>query len=373
MTESIRETLAAAAAEVEQAAAESAPEVASPVESSAPTGDAPDTSEASAPEGGPSRDEKGRFATKAEKEAAEKGSVPPKPATTSSPHAAKLAEAGPPAAPNTQAVSEVKAPQAWKPTLREKWAGLPREVQEEVHRREREIAHAMQESAEARKHLEAFRATVAPFEGFIRAEGSEPMRAVGNLLQTAAALRTAPPAQKAALVANLVKQFGIPIDALDAALAGQPGPQGGNTPPSPYMDPRVDQLFQRLQQAEAQRAEQLKTQGQQALESFAQGHEFFDDLREDMADLMEAATKRGKTLSLEDAYTRASMLHPEISQVLQQREAAKAAANANASTQKSRIAASSVKTHPTAQMNGAQTGSSIRAAIEAADASLAGR
>jgi hypothetical protein len=98
------------------------------------------------------------------------------------------------------------------------------------------------------------------------------------------------------------------------------------------------------------------------VEAFTSTAEFMDDVREDVADMMELASRRGVALTLEDAYNRACKLHPEVSQVLQQREAAKAANALQASTQRARAASSSVRSQPTAAAPAA-TDDSIRGSL----------
>jgi hypothetical protein len=334
-------------------------------------GEAPEGMASSGEPAAPShqRDEKGRFAPKAAQTEA------PKPGGESATPAPK--EAAPVATPAPQVgqpsqtpAPEAKAPQSWKPAAREHFARLPPEVQAEVVRRERETATVLQEAASARKLEAEFRQTVAPYEAMIRAEGGEPLKAVASLLQTAAALRTAPPHHKAQLVASLVKTFGVPVEALDAALVGE-APQQGQAAPE-YRDPRVDQLFAQMQQAQHHRQQSLVQRSQQELETFAAGREFVDDVREEMADLLEVAAKRGVALSLEDAYNRAVQLNPDISAVLKQREAAKAATNAQASTQRARAATSSVKSQPAGAPHAPQS-RGLRDDLEAALAAQSGR
>jgi hypothetical protein len=308
------------------------------------------------------RDEKGKFtkaqadatSIKAALKAAAKPAAPVDPKAAVKPDAATAPTTEP--KPEAAKVEAVKAPQSWKPAAREHFAKLPAEVQAEVIRRERETATAMQEAAPARKFHQEFQSVVAPYMGMIQAEGAEPMKAVANLLQTAAALRTAPPAHKAQLVANMVRTFGIDISALDAALAGQPSQHAAPTQ-SQGVDPasiaaRVQQ--QVMQQLQAQRQAALQQKSATDVEAFGQAREFFEDLREDMADLLQSAHRRGVALTLEDAYNRAARMHPEISQVLSQREAAKAANATQASTQRARAAASSVRSQPASAPKGAQ-------------------
>lgn len=262
-------------------------------------------------------------------------------------------------APQAATTESYKAPQSWKPGVREKWAALPPEVQAEVARVDREVRQTMQEAAEHRKLASEFRSTVAPYEGMLRAEGIEPVKAVASLLQTFAALRTAPPQHKAQMLANMVKNFGVPIEALDAALVGQPQQQQAQ---APYRDPRVDQLMAEIESAKAARGQQLQATVQQEIGQFAE-KEFFEDVREDIADILEMNAKRGVAMTLEEAYNRACRIHPEVSRALSQREAAKQAATATAATQQAKRAASSIKSSPSGGV-GKEAPSSIRDLLE---------
>lgn len=271
----------------------------------------------------------------------------------------------PPAPTILPQAAALKPPQSWKPAAREKWGALPKEVQEEAVRHDKEVHKVMQESAEARKNWGAFQAAVAPYEGMIRAEGGDPIRSAVNLYQTAMALRTAPAQHKAGIVRDIIRTFGVDIDMLSAALSGQPAPQQ-QAQAAHFQDPRVDQLLSRLQQAEQSRSQSVAEQGNQAVSEFSQNAEFYEDVRHDMADLMELATKRNVALTLEQAYNRAVANHPEVSQVMEQREAAKRANALQASTQRSRAASSSLRSQPGGAVNGTPQPVGRRAMIEAA-------
>lgn len=291
----------------------------------------------------------------------------PTPATTQKPvvtplgapaQAAGAPEAPTPTEPQKPTVPAAKAPQSWRPEVREKWAALPPEVQAEVARIDREVRQTMQTAAEARKGWDSFREVVGPYEALIRAEGGEPLKAVGSLLQTAAALRTAPPAMKAKLVANIIQQYGVPVDVLDAALSGQ-APAAPTPGAAPQLDPEA-----LLQQAEQRVFQRIQGQQQQVLTQRAQAEaaafinggeaEFIDEesggvrIRDLMANFLDAAGRSGVRLTLKDAYERACSLHPEVSKVLEQRKAAQTATATQAATQRARDAASSVRSRPAA-------------------------
>lgn len=324
----------AAAAEVpsEPASAPEAPAVAPSEAAPAPTTTRPEAA-------GRQRDDVGRFAPKPKDEPTE-AVKPAEPKPEGQPEAAKPeAEAKPPEAPQPTH----KPPQSWKPTAREKWAALPAEVQAEVARLDGETQRVLRESAESRKLAEGFEKTLAPYRGLLT---GPPLQVVDGLLRTAAQLQTAPPAHKAALVANIISSYGVSVDAIADALEGKQAAPGAQQQHGEYRDPRVDQLLQRFQQAEQQQRQRLTSTAQQELEAFQAKAEFLEDVRDTVADMMEVAAKRGISLTLEDAYNRAVALHPEVSRVVEQRKAANAATASTVATQQARRAASSVRSEP---------------------------
>ena len=146
-------------------------------------------------------------------------------------------------------------------------------------------------------------------------------------------------------IAQVVRQFGIPIEMLDAALSGQPGPAA-----APAVDPAqiarqaTEQMRREFQQMAAQSAAK---QAQARLEKFKANHEAFEDVRDRMADIL---TARGVTNpsdeDLEGAYSVAVAVDPEWSKVTKQREEAKAATARQAEVQRAKAAAVSIKPNP---------------------------
>ena len=358
-------------------APEAAPiEAPAPVEDSGPAASLRETlskaldGDATADKPARPRDEAGRFteAERAAQKAAAAKAKPPEVRKAGAPPPAALKATQAPVVPS-EAPALPKPPASWKPAAREKWGALPEEARAEVLRRESEVSKALNETAEARKYADSMRQAVEPYRAQILAEGSTPERAVANLLQTAQALRTAPPAHKAQLVASMIRDFGVPLDGLVAALSGEQPPSGaGQRAPSSF-DPaemagqvKAQLLAELTQQREAAMVARATTD----VDSFLAEKEFGEDLRPDMADVIEAAARRGVTMSLEDAYNRAARLHPDVSKVFEQRQAAERAAKAQASTQRSRLAASSVKSNPGTTPVPSGGKSDLRSVLEAA-------
>lgn len=268
-----------------------------------------------------------------------------------------------------------KAPVSWRPEVREHWAQLPETVRSEIARREYEVARTLQETSEARKTAEAVMKTIAPYEAFIKAENSSPLQAIDNLMSTAARLRTGTAPELATLVAGIVQQFGVGrfgngfIDALDSALAGQ----------TPRVDPQqaaIDQvlnqrlapiqnMFQQFQQVQEQQQQRVAQQTLSEVEQFLNRAEFGNDVREDMADLIEAAHRRGQSMTLKQAYDKACMLNDSVSKVVQQRRMAQGAQAQTQAAQRARSAAVSVSgSAPVGALQ--QPATDVRSAIEAA-------
>ena len=271
-----------------------------------------------------------------------------------------------------------RAPGTWRPALREKWAALPPDVQSEILRREAEIARGFTESTNSRKFHEEFNKTVSPFQTLIAAEGGNAMQVVHNLMNTASAMYYGTPAQKVNMVAGFIKNFGVDLELLDGVLAANKPLDvnaGGGTPG--HVSTLIQQEVQRhlAPILRGQQASQEEAQNQVAsqLEAFASdpANEFFDDVRETMADLLEIAARRNQQMDLSTAYNRATMMHPDIAKVIEDRNLRKRAQEASATAQAARRKSVSVVGAP-AKAAGEAKPETLRGDIEAAIAQAEG-
>lgn len=247
-------------------------------------------------------------------------------------------------------VADASAPQSWGVAEREGWNGLSPEIQAQIDKREKEISNSLTTTGEARQFHEEFNQAVAPFQHFIQAEGATPLEAVSGLLQTAATLQGGTPQQKAVRIAELVQHYGIDIRSLDKALAGTLPNDTEENRFSEMLDSKLKPMqdfmnYQQQQQQQTYQAEQ--TSRNTEIDTFFTQHEFANDVRTTMADLMEMAGRRNEPLSLDKAYEQAIMLRPDIQQVIQQRTNA-----ANAGQNNQRIAN---KSNAAVSVSGGQT------------------
>jgi hypothetical protein len=280
----------------------------------------------------------------------------------------------PPVSPKTPqaqvADTAVPAPQAWKPEAREAFKALPPIVQQEVARRERDVARYVQETAQIRQHFDSFVDTCRPYGQLIALDGGDPMKTFGEYLKTGAVLRLGTPTEKAHAIAQAVRQFDVNIGALDTALAqlfGGQVPQQGFQQPQTFKDPRLDELLGAIEQTKAQREQELEHRQLTEINTFRTNpkNEFFDDLRPDIADLLEINARRGVKMTLDEAYTRAAAMHPEISKVVQQRRTQEAVTRQKQLIDQKRRAVSGAPGAPLPRTNGADP-DDLRSVISAA-------
>jgi len=216
-----------------------------------------------------------------------------------------------------------------------------------------------------------------------RSDGvNDPLQAVQGLLNTSALLRGSDFNQKAGFLAGLIMRFmpatgedGLDgVRMVDQALDQlRKGGQGGGRQfqGQPYRDPRMDDLLARINQQQQERSAQIDRRNAEDLAKFAETHEFFPDVREVMAKLLES----GLANNYDEAYKQACQRDPELRAILAQRAAAARAKKAGASTERARKAATSVRSTPTGKVikpkrKGEPEEDDIGADIEAAIAEL---
>jgi len=285
------------------------------------------------------RDALGRFVPKA---AAAEPAVPVDPSAVAAPVDS--------VAPTTP---EDRAPASWSPAAREEWKAIGPVARAEVMKREQEVQRVLQESSTARDVAQELMSVCTPHMSRIRSRGVSPLQAIAGLFDTEAELSSGGPVQKAETIARLVKAYGVDIAALDSALAGAAPPQEAS------VQGLVQEMLQRelapiRQMMTAAQARSLEAQAknqeaaQSDIDTFASDpkNEFFNDVRETMADIIEVASKRGVFLPLKDAYSQAIQLTPSVREVLNARTQRSSAQNVVVAAQRARRAAVSVSGAP---------------------------
>ena len=258
-------------------------------------------------------------------------------------------------------------PNSWTPAERESWAAIPKNIQETIQRREGEIQKALSHSAGARNLAGEFEQVIAPYVSLMNANQTPPMQAISNALQSYASLASGTAETRVGVVVDIINTYGLDISMLDSALAGEDFVK----PVDPVMTAVQEQLAPMRQFMEQQQAQQNQYAQQQyqnnsnELQGFMESNEFSNDLRNEMADVMQMHNQRGINLSLQDAYEKALLHRPDIQAVINQRAAGQQAQQNNLDVAQKQNAASSIPQGQTPQ-GSAPPPTDMRSALEAA-------
>lgn len=293
---------------------------------------------------------------------------------------AKPVEGQTPVAPAEQTYDE--APKSWKAPARALWDKVPTEARAEVYRRDRDVVKALSDGARGKEFFNQMSEVVRPFEARFRSTGYTMPQMVGELLKADHLLSTASPVARAQYMAKLIKDYEVDIRELDSALAGE----GPANPVQSEVERLVNERLSPLQKFVDQQRQQEEQRNlhiqQEALESVEQmetdpKYPHLEVVREDMADLMDIATKRGVVLDLPTAYQRACAMNPELAaQMVTQQQTTlqrqQAVAN-NAKAQRALGASVSVAGQPSGLPGNNGSTGSLRETIEAAFNQVSGR
>lgn len=272
------------------------------------------------------RDARGRFAPGAP------GQPPRDPAQAASPAPTGTAPA-------------LKPPPSWKAEARGEWAKLTPAVQQEIYRRENEVGRALQETSQARGMVQEFSGILAPYAHNISASGVPATTMIQQLFEADNGLRHSTPLRKAQIVANIINSYGIDVQTLDSVLANV----------APADDPQqrlLDQLrgeirqqmqpvagfMQSFQQRQRQIAENVRGEVAQEINAISD-LEHFEELRPDMADILERAAAHDVAMTMEEAYKRALRLHPTLYETVAREQDQQRAQRSREAAQRARAAA----------------------------------
>lgn len=281
--------------------------------------------------------------------------------------------------PPTQ-LTGLKPPESWRAQIRDAhWKTLPLQVQAEIVRRERQIEGTLRQTAEARKVAEGVNGLLNQFQDVFRQEATPPMQTIANLLNISRTLRSAPPPQRAQYMAQVIQTFDVDLSLLDQALAfnvkNGPSQQQSQVQMAGIQQmihqqlAPVQQALQGFQQQHQLQAQQQMQDNAKEIETFAAdpANEYFDLVREEVADILELGAKRGQKITLQEAYTRAMLANNELAPLVSRKRVEEAAARMSApAAQAANLSSMSVTGAPsTAAPSGGQP-TTVRGSIEAA-------
>ena len=205
----------------------------------------------------------------------------------------------------------LEAPKNWSEDVRSKFKDLPRDAQEYMLKRDKEMTadytRKTQEVAEQRKSFESLDKVIAPMRQQIAASGVGEAEYISRLLNADMALRNNP---KMA-IKQLAQGYGIDLSSIEETVDWNDS------------DPQIAQLKQQnqailaeLNQFKQQNLQSARQQTEAQINGFANTKDdkgnlkypYFDKLRVKMGNLIDAGEAKG----LEDAYAKAVRLDDEL-------------------------------------------------------------
>lgn len=223
------------------------------------------------------------------------------------------------ASDETEQQPKRKAPQSWKQDMKEHFDTLDPSVQDEILRREADYNKGIQRYAESAKYAETIKPAIDKWQPYLAQLDVPPAQAFDVLIQAEYNLRHGSPEQKTGAFLKLAHDYGIDLGQVAAIAQGQAQPQ---------VDPNINQAFKRVQQLEeyirtqqfekkqqleqSQQKEQTELQSQIEKFSSDPNHPHFEQVREDMAKLLQA----GYAETLDDAYEKAIWARGDIRSTL---------------------------------------------------------
>lgn len=235
---------------------------------------------------------------------------------------------------------DFEAPVSWRAEIKSAWKALPAQVKAEITRREFDMQRNASENGRIKKSLSEYETAFEPYKELIAQNKSTNLETIKNLMETARYMMLGTPAVKAEVATQILFNYGVDLEELDKALARrlsgtsrEPVPRQQSLPPE-ILD-QLNPLLEVAREVRATRENRQRTM-QEQVESELNGfksnprYPHFEALKEDIADFVEAAAARGGALSLDRAYRKALLLHPELTRGTGDDQAAARAAAAAA-------------------------------------------
>lgn len=315
------------------------------------------------------RDEAGRFAPKEAEAKAEKVERPAR-AAKEAPEAPKPEVE--PQAPAAPAYVAPKRPSSWKAELDPHWAKLPKEVHDEIARREADFARGVSTYKGEYDRLRPLGDALKPYEPMMQQAGITPDKFIHALASTHQTLTQGSKEQKLAAFARFAQEYQIPLN--EMFVQGEDGKvylnqqytQPQQPAPQPGLTPEQARQIAQETWVQAERARQLNEFVSAKDSAGNPRYPHFETVKQTMDGLLRA----GLAQDLPSAY-QAALRHPNHSSIYdemqkqqlatQEAEKMRQAAEAAKKAKANRISARPQTPTGTAGNGGAKT---IREALE---------
>lgn len=234
----------------------------------------------------------------------------------------------------------IDAPKTWRKEAAELWQGLPQRVQAEIAKREEDAFRGIEQYKNDAQSGKQFKEMVAPYMATIQSIGVAPEAAVQTLLAADHKLRYGSEQEKTNYLAYLAKSYGINPANIASTESSEPVDRNYAN-----LQQQVQQLSGWIQQKNylEQQNESMALQSQISTFSADPQHKYFDQVKGQMAALLQA----GQASDLKEAYDQAVWANSNTRETLIAERQAAAREEATKKVQEAKAAASvNVKRRP---------------------------
>jgi len=244
-------------------------------------------------------------------------------------------------------------PSSWKKDYWDHWDKLDPSLAGYISQREQEFAKGVStyksEADKAKELIEAFN----PYQPLLQQHGLTPVQAIQRLMQAEQVLRNSSPQERIQHFARLAQDYGVPLQMLH---------QGQE------QNPQVMALYEQINQLQGQwknfqtlQEQQVQLEAQNEIENFAKDHEYLDQVKDRMAEFLQA----GVAQDLKSAYDMAMRLDDNLFAQMQQQQREQAE-KAKREAEAQRVASARAKTVSVKTSTPANSGQSERKGRKAA-------
>lgn len=212
--------------------------------------------------------------------------------------------------PETPEIAAKAPPQSWKKDKHELWAQLSPDAQAYIEQREQEMRDGIDVAREDAHMGRTMRDLMAPYSELLKQQNIPEHDMIRNLMNAHYRMSVADPAGRLDLIKQLAGSYGLNLDGSEV-----PAPN----PEVQALQSRLNQLEGHLTQRQQQERQQAQANVETEVSTFAESHEFFDEVAEQIVPLIQAG------YSLEDAYQSALWMNPVTRQKEIDRQTAEAA------------------------------------------------
>lgn len=214
-----------------------------------------------------------------------------------------------------EAQNQTQFPTSWNSEGRSHFSALKPEVQKYILQREAEqqigVEKLKQSYQDQISQLQSLRKAFNPYQDYIKSSNATEEQVISHFLDLGYRLQNGSPEEKAQIFLENAQHYGIDL----TALVGQQSQQ-----PTDYSSRMLSDLQREITSLKQERALESRQKYQSEIESFSKDKAYFEDLRKDMANLLNS----GMAKDLNEAYEKASRLNGDVFQKIQAEQKLKA-------------------------------------------------